>query len=140
MESEMRTTRLYRLDTEVGPLEIRQIDPEPSPAPRLITEHGVLFHEDCLHLLRRIRSDSIQCIFADPPFNLGKAYQNGFVDELESSSYLAWCFEWIDECIRVLSTGGAFFLYSMPKWAYHLAHHLDSAGLDLRHWIALSMK
>lgn len=46
----------------------------------------------------------------------------------------------MDECMRILKDGGSFFIYNMPKWAFHLAHHLDSNGLEFRHWIALSMK
>lgn len=109
------------------------------PSPRLTTSYGVLFQVDCLTLLSALRTESVHTIFADPPFNLGKDYANGFQDSRQHSDYLSWSFRWIDECCRVLAPGGAIFIYSLPRWAYHFAAHLDNR-LDFRHWIALSMK
>jgi site-specific DNA-methyltransferase (adenine-specific) len=109
------------------------------PAPRLTTTHGALFQTDCLELLNAIRSESIDSIFADPPFNLKKEYRNGFTDDWSDSEYLRWSLLWIDECCRALVPGGSLFIYALPRWAYHFAAHLDEC-LDFRHWIALSMK
>jgi site-specific DNA-methyltransferase (adenine-specific) len=109
--------------------------------PTVSTNLGVLYATDCLNLLGALRDESIDCVFADPPFNLGKDYGRGAVkDALESREYLKWCFEWIDECIRVLVPGGALFVYILPRWGYHLAGHIEERGMLFRHWIALSMK
>lgn len=109
--------------------------------PALHTARGVLYHTDCLRLFSAIRSDSIDCIFADPPFNLGKDYGNGSVqDALGRGEYLQWCSQWLDQSIRVLKPGGSVFIYILPQWGYHLAGHLESRGMMFRHWIALSMK
>lgn len=109
--------------------------------PALLTERGVLYATDCFNVFAALRDDSIDCIFADPPFNLGKDYGQGAVkDALERRDYLKWCFAWIDESVRVLAPGGALFIYILPQWGYHLASHLDDHGLHFRHWIALSMK
>lgn len=108
--------------------------------PRLTTTHGVLYQEDCLNLLPFLNSGSIDCIFADPPFNLQKDYKNGFTDFWNEGDYLNWAFQWIDQCCRVLAPGGALFIYSLPKWAYKFAAHIDERDMQFRHWIALSMK
>jgi site-specific DNA-methyltransferase (adenine-specific) len=85
--------------------------------------------------------ESIDCVFADPPFNLGKDYGDGAKkDDLQRSEYLAWCFRWIDECVRVVKPGGAIFIYNLPQWAFHLASHLEDRCMQFRHWIAISMK
>ena len=110
------------------------------PQPYLVTSKGVLFNSDCLDVLPLLRSESVHTVFADPPFNLNKEYGNGFSDSWKDDDYLAWCFRWIEECCRVLVDGGALFIYSLPRWAFHLAHHLDSHPMQFRHWIALSMK
>jgi site-specific DNA-methyltransferase (adenine-specific) len=86
-----------------------------------------------------MKEESIDCIFADPPFNLGKDYQNGSSDDLSREEYLNWSYLWIDQCVRLLAKGGALFVYCLPKWAYLLASHVDSE-LTFRHWIAVSMK
>jgi site-specific DNA-methyltransferase (adenine-specific) len=107
--------------------------------PQLSTTRGALYQTDCLNLLRAIAPESIATIFADPPFNLQKEYNNGFEDKWEDSEYLKWSRAWLAECCRVLMPGGALFVYSLPKWAYRYAAWLDDT-MEFRHWIALSMK
>ncbi len=109
--------------------------------PAVATDLGVLYATDCFNLFAAMRDGSVGCIFADPPFNLGKDYGSGAVrDALERREYLKWCFAWLDECIRLLAGGGALFIYILPQWGYHLAGHIEDRGMLFRHWIALSMK
>ncbi len=107
--------------------------------PFLTTQHGVLYDHDCLEVMTIMRSKTIHCIFADPPFNLDKNYRNGFKDRLEDVEYLEWCERWINECSRLLKPGGAFFLYAMPELAVKFANMMNQR-LTFRHWIALTMK
>jgi site-specific DNA-methyltransferase (adenine-specific) len=109
-------------------------------APYLTTDHGLLFNDDSLNVFRQLRSGSVHLVFADPPFNLGKDYGNGYSDDLERSNYLEWTFQWLDEAIRVLVPGGALFVYNIPKWLIYVGHHLLTKELTFRHWIALTMK
>lgn len=103
--------------------------------------YGLLYQADCLDVFAAIRDRSVSCIFADPPFNLGKVYGDGAIsDALARRDYLKWSFAWLDECVRVLRPGGSLFVYILPQWGYHLAAHLDDHGMMFRHWIALSMK
>ncbi|MCG8604844.1 site-specific DNA-methyltransferase, partial [bacterium] len=81
----------------------------------------------------------MDCVFADPPFNLGKDYKNGFNDHVQESEYLEWCSQWIYECARILKPGAAFFLYAIPELAIKFASFMNDR-LVFRHWIALSMK
>lgn len=86
-----------------------------APVPYFATDHGALFQSDCLKILRQLEDDVIDTIFADPPFNLKKQYGNSFDDDLSTEEYLDWCYEWIDECVRILKPGGAIFIYNIPK-------------------------
>ena len=107
----------------------------------LTTERGVLFGEDCLRVLPEIQDGVIDCVFADPPFNLGKNYGNGFDDDVSESVYFAWCHHWISECCRVLKDGGAIFIYATPELAVHFAGFLNGIEqMQFRHWIAMTMK
>jgi site-specific DNA-methyltransferase (adenine-specific) len=109
--------------------------------PAFTTDLGAVYSTDCFNLFAALREGSIDTIFADPPFNLGKDYGNGaHRDDLETCEYLAWCFRWIAECVRVVKPGGALFVYSLPQWAYHLAANIEGHGMHFRHWIAVSMK
>lgn len=109
--------------------------------PAFATDLGLVYETDCFNLLAALKDGSLDCVFADPPFNLGKDYGNGSGrDDLERHDYLKWSFAWVDECVRVLKPGGGIFIYILPQWGYHLAVHLEDRGMLFRHWIALSMK
>ena len=103
------------------------------------TERGQLFQGDCIQVLKGFEDESVHCVFADPPFNLGKDYGKTINDELQEEEYLAWSRAWIDEAIRVLKPGGAFFLYNIPKWNIRLADYIDTY-LHFKHWIAVDIK
>ena len=104
------------------------------------TELGVLFEGDCVHVLQSVQPASVDTVFADPPFNLGVEYGQRANDSRSAEGYISWCREWIDECIRVLKPGGAFFVYNLPKWNVLLGAYLTEQGLLFRHWIAINIK
>ncbi|HLW35832.1 MAG TPA: hypothetical protein VKS98_09250 [Chthoniobacterales bacterium] len=51
--------------------------------PFMTTCRGVLFEGDCLEVLRKLRGGIVDCVFADPPFNIGKDYKNNFDDNVD---------------------------------------------------------
>lgn len=89
---------------------------------------------DCLKLFKSIPNNSVDCIFADPPFNLNKKY-NSHIDKLVETEYLDWCKSWIDECLRVLKDSGFIFLHNIPKWLTFYANFLNYKAV-FRHWIS----
>lgn len=103
------------------------------------TDRGALFHDDSLAVLPLVPDASVDCVFADPPFNLGKEYGAKVDDQLAEHEYLEWCYRWLDELVRILAPGGSLFVYNLPKWNIHLAPHL-ARGLTFRNWIAVDMK
>lgn len=107
--------------------------------PYYTTAIGVLFDGDCLHVLPRIRKESVDMVFADPPFNLGKLYGPSTDDSLPDEEYLKWCQEWVRECVRVLKPGGSMFVYNLPKWNIQIGAFLTTLGMQFRHWIAIEM-
>lgn len=109
-------------------------------SPAFTTALGALFKGDCIEVLPALSDSSVDTVFADPPFNLGKEYGSTVDDNRETEEYLEWCHNWIDECIRVLKPGGAFFLYNIPKWNLPLGHHLMQQGMHFRHWITINIK
>lgn len=111
----------------------------PAFQPYLTTSHGLLLQGDCVELLKLLRNESVDTVFADPPFNLNKKYPKGVSDRLKEEEYLAWTAKWLDECVRVLRPGGSLFVYNLPKWNIHIGAYL-MPQLQFRHWIAVSMK
>lgn len=107
--------------------------------PYFTTDKGFLFCDDCLKVLDLIKDKSIDCVFADPPFNIGKDYKNGYDDTLNNTAYLSWCSAWLSECARVLKPGGALFVYALPALAIPFGSILNDM-MTFRHWIAICMK
>lgn len=105
----------------------------------MTTSFGALFQTDCIDFMRTLKSETVDTIFADPPFNLGKDYKNPFNDKVSEHQYYDWCRQWILEGCRLLKPGGAFFLYATPELAIKFAAMLEQR-LQFRHWIAISMK
>jgi len=110
-----------------------------SNQPYFATNNGKLYSGNCLELFPLISDNSVDCIFADPPFNLHKEYDVGIKDNKSFSEYISWCAAWIDECVRVLKPNGSLFIYNIPKWQVHIASYL-STKLKFISWIAVDMK
>ena len=103
------------------------------------TVRGKLYRGDCLGVMSSLPSDSVDLVFADPPFNLDKLYPSEIDDNLRTEHYLQWCEQWLSECIRLLKDGGSLFLWNLPKWNTFLSAYLNR-HLNFRHWIAVDMK
>jgi len=104
------------------------------------TKMGLLFRGDIQKFLPFILSESIDTVFADPPFNLSKAYGAKVNDNRSDDEYICWCKNWLNECFRVIRPGGALFVYNLPKWNIILGNYLIEIGMTLRHWIAINIK
>lgn len=108
--------------------------------PAYTTSLGRLFQGDCLEVLPAVKDRTVDTVFADPPFNLGKLYGKRSRDDHPEERYMAWCREWLAECVRVLKPGGSLFLYNLPKWNIPLGAYLTEQGMTFRHWIAVEQK
>jgi site-specific DNA-methyltransferase (adenine-specific) len=113
---------------------------EPGLAPFFETAHGALFDGDCLAFLSKVKAETIDTVFADPPFNLKKLYGAKSNDNLPEADYVAWCKNWLDECVRVLKPGGSLYVYNLPRWNIVLGAYLMERGLTFRHDITVEVK
>lgn len=64
---------------------------------------------DCLQFPKRLPDGCVDLIFADPPFNLNKEYDDNRND------YQEWCYEWIRQGFRLLKDSGSFYLMTIPR-------------------------
>lgn len=64
-------------------------------------DNHTIYQGDAISILKNeILDSSIDLIFVDPPYNIGKNF-NGLIDKWSSDSlYLEWCYEWIDLCLK----------------------------------------
>jgi adenine-specific DNA-methyltransferase len=106
-----------------------------------------IFLGDCLAILDgHVRDESVDLIFADPPYNIGKTFGK-FKDRWPSDeAYADWCYSWLELCVKKLSPRGSMFVMSstqaMPFLDFWLRKrcevisrivwHYDSSGVQAR--------
>ncbi len=66
---------------------------------------------DCISIMKTFPCDSVDLIFADPPFNIGIKY-DVHNDNMPYEEYYQWSIQWISECYRLLK----------KKWKYLHCH------------------
>lgn len=73
-----------------------------------------------IDILKKIKSNSIDLIFADPPYNIGKDFGNNKDIWKSKKEYIEWCKTWLDECYRVLKDNGTFYFMTATQHMSYL--------------------
>jgi site-specific DNA-methyltransferase (adenine-specific) len=74
---------------------------------------------DSLKVLKKMKSNTIDLVFADAPYNIGKDFGNNQDRWDSTDEYVDWCKQWIDECLRVLKdTGTMYFMTATQHMPY----------------------
>ena len=99
-------------------------------------------------LKSHVADSSVDLIFVDPPYNIGKRF-NEFHDKWPSDrEYANWCYRWIDLCVNKLKPAGSMYLMAstqaMPYLDLYLRDKLtvlsrivwayDSSGVQARNY------
>ena len=88
-----------------------QIDPDQitPDTPTLFYRHpnGEIWVGDAVAWLRTLQSESVDLIFADPPYNIKKAEWDSFDSQEE---YVKWSLQWIEQAARVLKPTGTLYV------------------------------
>ncbi len=91
---------------------------------------------DCIAEMRKLDDKCARLIFCDPPYNIGIDYGDGEkMDRLTDEAYMAWCREWIGECVRLLTNDGSLWIVINDEYADYFGIALRDAGLTRRSWI-----
>lgn len=77
----------------------------------------IIYNGDAIQVLEsKIEDKSIDLIFVDPPYNIGKDF-NGRKDKWNTDQeYLDWCFQWIDLCLKKLKDNGSFYVMTSTQF------------------------
>ncbi len=79
-------------------------------------DHPVLFYRhpngeiwlgDAIAWLRSLESESVDLVFADPPYNIKKAEWDSFESQ---QAYVEWSLQWIEQAARVLKPNGTLYV------------------------------
>lgn len=92
-------------------------------------------HSDVIEVLKDLPDNSVDCIFADPDYNVGIKY-NGKKYTQDFEEYTSWCISWAKESHRVLKEDGNFFIINYPKNnAYLRVRLLDDIFYNVNEYV-----
>lgn len=70
---------------------------------------------DCVDGMGKLPHESIDLVFADPPYNLGVSYGNGHFSTDRHAAYIEWSHRWFEAVYRILKPGGSFYVMQYPE-------------------------
>lgn len=86
--------------------------------------HKLVWGDTLQVLDREVADGSVDLIFADPPYNIGKNF-NGRRDRWPTEeAYLEWCYRWMDLCLRKLAPNGSFYCMASTQCMPYLDLYL----------------
>ena len=109
-------------------------------------EATTVYNGDCFACLEDVKDESIDLIFADPPYNIGKTFGD-FVDSWPSDrDYAEWCYKWLQLCITKLKPSGSLYVMTSTQAMPYLdlwlrerltvlsriVWHYDSSGVQAK--------
>lgn len=81
--------------------------------------NGKLYVGDSVAWMNSIESQSVDLVFADPPYNIKKADWDNFESR---EAYIAWSLRWITEAARVLKSSGSLYICGFSEILADLKH------------------
>ena len=111
-------------------------------------EHRIICGDAIQVLTKQIADNSVDLIFADPPYNIGKNFNGRKESWPSEEAYLEWCYSWLDLCIQKLKPNGSFYVMTatqnMPFFDIYLRKRLtilsrivwyyDSSGVQAKNY------
>lgn len=109
-------------------------------------DHTIIWGNAIEVLFKEIQDNSIDLIFADPPYNIGKNFNGTKYKWASDETYIKWCYQWLDLCIKKLKSNGSFYVMTstqnMPYFDIYLQKrltilsriiwHYDSSGVQAK--------
>jgi site-specific DNA-methyltransferase (adenine-specific) len=98
-------------------------------------ETNRLYQGDCIAGLAQVEAESVDLVFADPPFNIGYEY-DVYDDRSGADQYLDWTRQWGMAVKRVLKPTGTFWLAIGDEYAAELKLIFQKElGFTCRSWV-----
>ncbi len=118
-----------------------QAAPEPSRTIEREDATATIYQGDCRELLPAIpqcANAQVDLIFADPPFNWNRGYDE-WDDKLHEDEYLEFTYDWLDRCCDALKPNGTLWVNIPDTWAAEIVIHLKRGrkanGLQPMHMV-----
>ncbi|HEC92595.1 MAG TPA: site-specific DNA-methyltransferase [Candidatus Atribacteria bacterium] len=97
-------------------------------------EANKVYLGDCIEIMKTLPDESVDLVFADPPFNIGIKY-DVHNDNMSYEDYYNWSKEWIKETYRLLKNSGSIYIAIGDEFAGEINIILKQTGFYFRNWI-----
>jgi site-specific DNA-methyltransferase (adenine-specific) len=81
--------------------------------------HGQLYQGNSIEWLTSLKDESVDLVFADPPYNIKKADWDTFESQ---EQYIQWSMQWICQAARVLKPTGSLYICGFSEILADLKH------------------
>ncbi|OFY99555.1 MAG: restriction endonuclease subunit M [Bacteroidetes bacterium RIFOXYC12_FULL_35_7] len=98
--------------------------------------NGELWQGNSIEWMKSIASESIDLIFADPPYNIKKADWDTFESQEE---YIKWSIKWIEQASRILKPTGSLYICGFSEILADIKHPASKYFKSCR-WIVWHYK
>lgn len=93
--------------------------------------NGKLFLGNSIDWLETLKSESVDLVFADPPYNIKKAQWDTFESQ---EAYIEWSLSWIKQAARILKDTGSLYICGFSEILADLKHP-SSKYFDSCRWL-----
>lgn len=91
---------------------------------------------DCIKELKKLESNTVDLIIADPPYNVGKDYGNKS-DKQDFDDYITFTKKWLTECHRILKKNGTIYIFIGFRYISYLYQILEKdLKMNFVNWIS----
>ncbi|MFM7793863.1 MAG: DNA methyltransferase, partial [Microcystis panniformis] len=106
---------------------------------RYEADEQVIFHGDSLPILSsEIASNSVDLIFLDPPYNIGKHFADFYYKWESENDYINWANQILDHCLRILKPQGTLYVMAstqaMPYFDLYLRQKMTILSRIIWHY------
>jgi len=93
------------------------------------TSHSTIKQCDCLEYLATLPDNSVDMVLNDPPYFIGFDGGRGWDAQWGSEEeYLAWCYRWTRECLRVLKPNRMMIVWGTLKTETSIKYKLQTSS------------
>lgn len=111
--------------------------------------YTTILNYDIFEGLNKIKDETIDLLVIDPPYNIGKKYEDGIEDKWKNQDeYLKWLYKWLELSLKKLKKTGSLYIFNstenMPYVDIFLKKHInilsrivwgyDSSGVQAKYF------
>ena len=108
--------------------------------------HVIHWGDAVATLEQKIADQSVDLIFADPPYSIGKRFASSYDKWPSETDYAKWCESWLELCIAKLKPTGSLYVMNSTQYisyvdlflrqriyiASRIVWHYDSSGVQAK--------